>query len=548
MYAQEGAILSTIRPCRCAIYTRKSTDEGLEQDFNSLDAQRDACEAFIISQKAEGWTVLTDRYDDGGYSGGTLERPALKRLLLDIESGRVDVIVVHKIDRLSRALIDFSKLVEVFDRRAVTFVSVTQSFNTTTSMGRLTLNVLLSFAQFEREITGERIRDKIAAAKKKGIWMGGNPPLGYNVANRKLIVNEAEAETVRLIFQRYLDLGCVRHLAAELANRQIVSKQRLLANGKTKGGKMLLPSGLYVILKNRAYVGETLHKGKSYRGQHEAIVPTTLFNDVQRRLALNLSGRQQRRPTPQDAPYAGRIFDEAGAPMRATYSLKGNVRYRYYVSVPNLKGERSKATITRIPAPPLEALLANVLVRLGFSRNASTHSIRRVDVLAQAMVVRFDREVLLKHLREADPCAWSETDALRRLRVALSESEMLVAIENRIDLTLPIRAKFRGGNARFLPQGQRPPSPNLPLIKAVARAHRWLELLVTGEAKTINAIARRFYLDRSYVGAILKLAFLSPKITRAILAGEQLSGLHLARLLAAKIPLEWTAQDALVGT
>jgi DNA invertase Pin-like site-specific DNA recombinase len=491
--------------------------------------------------------VLSDRYDDGGYSGGTLERPALKRLLLDIENGRIDVIVVHKIDRLSRALMDFAKLVEVFERRSVTFVSVTQSFNTTTSMGRLTLNVLLSFAQFEREVTGERIRDKIAASKKKGIWMGGNPPLGYNVAHRKLVVNGAEAETVRLIFQRYLDLGCVRLLAVDLANRRIVSKLRVLANGKTKGGKSLLPSGLYVVLKNRVYVGETTHKGNSYRGEHKAIVPTTLFNDAQRRLVLNLPGKRLRRPTSQDAPYAGRLFDEAGAPMRATYSLKGNVRYRYYVSVPNLKGERSKATITRIPAPPLETLLANALVRLGLSRTESTRTILRVDVLASAMVIRFDRDVFLNLVREANPCARSENDALGRLRVALSANETLVAIEDRINLTLPIRAKFRGGDASLLsPLGRRSPSPNFPLIRAIARAYRWRELMVSGEAKTIDTIARKFCVDRSHVGVTLKLAFLSPKITHAILAGEQPPNLNLARLLATKIPLEWAAQDALL--
>jgi DNA invertase Pin-like site-specific DNA recombinase len=255
--------MSVKRPVRCAIYTRKSTEEGLEQDFNSLDAQRESCAAYITSQKAEGWTSVDGRYDDGGYSGGTLERPALQRLLKDIECGGVDVVVVYKIDRLSRSLMDFARLVEVFDRKGVTFVSVTQSFNTTTSMGRLTLNVLLSFAQFEREVTGERIRDKFAASKRKGIWMGGNPPLGYDVSNRKLVVNPAEAETVRHIFQRYLDLGCVRLLCSDLKEQGIVSKPRVFSAGARRGGKPIERSALYCILNNRTYIGETNHKGIS---------------------------------------------------------------------------------------------------------------------------------------------------------------------------------------------------------------------------------------------------------------------------------------------
>ena len=257
--------MSTKRQVRCAVYTRKSSEEGLEQDFNSLDAQREACEAYIASQKAEGWIALRDHFDDGGFSGGTLERPALRRLMKEIEAGKVDVVVVYKIDRLSRSLMDFAKLVEAFDRKSVTFVSVTQSFNTTNSMGRLTLNVLLSFAQFEREVTGERIRDKFAASKKKGMWMGGNPPLGYDVSNRKLVVNASEAKTVRMIFQRYLDLGCVRLLCADLAAQGVVSKQRAFESGQRRGGKPMGRSALYCILNNRASIGETTHKGASDR-------------------------------------------------------------------------------------------------------------------------------------------------------------------------------------------------------------------------------------------------------------------------------------------
>ena len=334
----------------------------------ALDKQREACEAYITSQKAEGWIALAKRYDDGGYSGGTLERPALRRLLQDIEDAAVDVVVVYKIDRLSRSLMDFTKLVEVFDRRSVTFVSVTQSFNTTNSMGRLTLNVLLSFAQFEREVTGERIRDKFAASKKKGIWMGGNPALGYDVSDRKLVVNAAEAETVRLIFRRYLDLGCVRLLCDDLATRSVVSKYRAFESGETRGGKIMGRSALYLILNNRTYLGETTHKGVSYRGEHEAIVPRELFDAVRKRLAElapRLSGRARQ---PQDAPYAGLLFDETGTAMLPTYSVKrGGIRYRYYASRPTLKGERSKAAISRIPAPPFEAFMEGVLARLALA-------------------------------------------------------------------------------------------------------------------------------------------------------------------------------------
>jgi site-specific DNA recombinase len=389
------------RPIRCAIYTRKSTEEGLEQDFNSLDAQREACTAYIASQKAEDWIALADHYDDGGYSGGTLDRPALKLLLKAIEEGAIDVIVVYKIDRLSRSLMDFAKLVEVFDRKSVTFVSVTQSFNTTTSMGRLTLNVLLSFAQFEREITGERIRDKFAASKKKGTWIGGNPPLGYDVGDRKLIINEAEAETVRFIFQRYLDLGCARLLCADLKERGVVFKRRIFSNGQARGGTPIERSALFCILNNRAYIGEVTHKGAHYPGEHKGIVPRELFDAVQKRLAELSPPLVSSVREPSDATYAGLVFDEAGTSMLATYAKKNGVRYRYYVSRPAMKG------------------------------------------------------------------------------------------------------------------------------------------------RSIEALAQRLEQDRGHVRDTLKLGFLSPTITRAIVRGEQPPGLHLTHLLNAEIPLSWQAQEAI---
>src|SRR5689334_15518560 len=295
---------------RCAIYTRKSSEEGLEQEFNSLAAQREACEAYIRSQQHEGWVLVRTRYDDGGFSGGNLERPAAQRLLTDIRAGRIDIVVVYKVDRLTRSLADFARLVELFDASGVSFVSVTQQFNTTSSMGRLTLNVLLSFAQFEREVTGERIRDKIAASKKKGMWMGGNPPLGYDARDRKLLVNEAEAETVRHIFRRYLELGSVRLLKEELEAQGILSKARLSALGRTWGGNRFARGALYLMLQNRIYLGEVVHKKQHYPGEHASIVDRDLWERVQARLAANSVEREGGGRATSPSLLAGLLFDD----------------------------------------------------------------------------------------------------------------------------------------------------------------------------------------------------------------------------------------------
>src|SRR5271168_2686527 len=275
---------------RCAIYTRKSSDDGLEQEFNSLDAQREACEAYVTSQRHTGWIALPDMFDDGGLSGGTMERSALKRLLEDVKAGKIQIVVVYKVDRLTRSLADFAKIVDVLDGHNASFVSVTQQFNTTTSMGRLTLNMLLSFAQFEREIAGERIRDKIAASKAKGMWMGGNVPLGYDVRDRKLVVNEAEASTVRMIFQRYAELGSVALLKADLERAGIVSKRREGAGGQLGGGKSFSRGALYLMLQNRLYHGEIAHKDKIYLGQHEAIIDPELWEITQDKLGCENPG------------------------------------------------------------------------------------------------------------------------------------------------------------------------------------------------------------------------------------------------------------------
>jgi len=340
-----------IRKLRCAVYTRKSSEEGLEQEFNSLDAQREACEAYIASQKAEGWLLVPDRYDDGGISGATLERPALKRLLADIEAQRVDVVVVYKIDRLSRALMDFSKLVEVFDRNEVTFVSVTQSFNTTTSMGRLTLNILLSFAQFEREVIGERIRDKFAASRKKGMWMGGFVPLGYDVQDRKLVVNEAEAATVRMIFERFVKVGSATALVRALRDEGITGKR----------GKLVDKGYLYKLLNNRVYVGEAVHKGTAHAGEHDAIVTRATWDRVH--AVLRESPRKRaglaRAQTP--ALLKGLIFGPTGCAMSPTHTRKGGKLYRYYVSAGMLKGNGPACTVRRVPAAEIESAVVDQL-------------------------------------------------------------------------------------------------------------------------------------------------------------------------------------------
>ena len=347
---QEAYIAAPLAPpaprkLRCGVYTRKSSEEGLEQAFNSLDAQREACEAYILSQRAEGWLLVPDRYDDGGVSGGTLERPALRRLLADIEAGRVDVVVVYKIDRLSRALMDFARLVEVFDRHQVTFVSVTQAFNTTTSMGRLTLNVLLSFAQFEREVIGERIRDKFAASRRKGMWMGGTVPFGYVVRDRKLVIHEEQAATVRMIFERFAKVGSATTLAGALAREGVL----------TPRGKPIDKGFLYKLLTNRVYVGEAVHKGTAYPGEHQAIVTRALWDKVH--AVLQESPRKRAADTRSSSPalLKGLIFGPTGCAMSPTHTRKGGRLYRYYVSQAVLKQGRDACPVGRLPAAEIEA-------------------------------------------------------------------------------------------------------------------------------------------------------------------------------------------------
>jgi DNA invertase Pin-like site-specific DNA recombinase len=340
-----------VRKLRCAVYTRKSSEEGLEQEFNSLHAQRESCEAYIASQRSEGWVLVRDQYDDGGISGGTLERPGLKRLLADVDDGLVDVVVVYKIDRLSRSLMDFSKLVEVFDRNGVTFVSVTQSFNTTTSMGRLTLNILLSFAQFEREVTAERIRDKVKASRMKGMWMGGVPPFGYRVENRKLLVDDDNAAHVRWIFSRFLEIGSCTVLTREVAKRSM----------RTPRGNQVDKKYLYRLLNNRAYIGEAVHKGDSYPGEHDAIIDRAVWDKVH--AILTESPRKRAARTRADTPalLKGLLYGPDGAAFSPTHTRKGGKLYRYYVSQSVLKHGAGSCPVGRVPAGEIETAVIDQL-------------------------------------------------------------------------------------------------------------------------------------------------------------------------------------------
>ena len=359
------------RRLRCAIYTRKSSEEGLEQEFNSLHAQREACEAYIASQKSEGWALVRDQYDDGGISGGTLERPGLKQLLADIEDGLVDVVVVYKIDRLSRSLMDFSKLVEVFDRNGVTFVSVTQSFNTTTSMGRLTLNILLSFAQFEREVTAERIRDKVKASRMKGMWMGGYVPLGYDVQDRKLVVNEEDAGSVRRIFDRFVEVGSATVLARELRREGFRSKQ----------GTLIDKGYLYRLLNNRVYRGEAVHKGEAYAGEHEAIIDTRLWEQVHDIMGESPRKRANNTRTQTSALLKGLLFTATGAAMTPSSTKKGTRRYRYYVSMDLLKNRETPedGIPRRLPADTAEAAVVAEIRRVLRTPETAAHVIAALD-------------------------------------------------------------------------------------------------------------------------------------------------------------------------
>jgi len=404
---------------RCAIYTRKSSEEGLEQEFNSLQAQREACEAFITSQRHEGWVCLRASYDDGGFSGATMGRPALQRLLADVAAGRVDIVVVYKIDRLTRSLADFAKIVEIFDARSASFVSVTQQFNTTTSMGRLTLNVLLSFAQFEREVIGERIRDKIAASKKKGMWMGGVPPLGYRVQDRKLVIVDSEAELVRSILRRYAELGSVRLLKAELEAQGRRSKSWTSASGRVIGSKPFSRGALYLMLRNRTYRGEIVHHGQSHPGEHPPVIDQPLWDAVQMRLAGNSGGRNSGTGTHQPSLLTGMLFDPAGNRMTPSYAVKQGTRYRYYASRSLItRDQRESSTALRIPAGEIEPLVTSRVRQWLLDPGGVYQSTRLADPAAQPAdrARHGNRQELDRVARNTKACLSDHPDRAHRCR------------------------------------------------------------------------------------------------------------------------------------
>jgi len=493
----------TKKPLRCAIYTRKSTEHGLELEFNSLDAQREACEAYIKSQMHDGWTALPARYDDPAYSGGNLERPALQKLLGDIDAGRVDVVVVYKIDRLTRSLADFAKLVERFDAKDVSFVAVTQQFNTTTSMGRLTLNVLLSFAQFERELSSERVRDKVAASRKKGKWTGGGIPLGYDTKDKKLVVNAKEADMVRFIYRRYLDLKCLRLLKAELDQKGIVSKRRANSSGRNPGGVRFTYGPLAYLLKNRTYLGEIGHKGSWFPGEHAPIIDPTLFNAVQELLKNNSVTRRQQRSDHQSR-LTGLLFDDRGNPMSPSFSTKRGVRYRFYVSSAVISGRRDEAgSKPRISAPDAESNVVSTL-RERFAQ--ASHSLSDQNVISTFI----ERAVV------------SKTNILITLKTG-------VATERLIELARPRRPL--SPRARIENEACQPVrDPDVGLIHALARAHWWRKSLSEGIYKSIEELAAVAKWNPKVVRKVLRLAFLAPDITEAIMRGTQSTSLSMSQL------------------
>jgi site-specific DNA recombinase len=512
---------------RCAIYTRKSSDEGLDQAFNSLDAQREAGEAYVKSQASEGWKLIPTLYDDGGFSGGSMERPALRRLLDDVDAGKIDVVVVYKIDRLTRSLADFARIVETFDARSVSFVSVTQAFNTTSSMGRLTLNVLLSFAQFEREVTGERIRDKIAASKAKGMWMGGVPPLGYDLpeaGSRTLRVNEVEAELVRTIYQHYLAIGSVHRLAAALADDGIVSKRHVTSSGRELGGTPFGRGALFHLLRNRIYLGKIVHKDLIHQGEHLPIIDAALFERVQAHLATNRvtrSASADRRT--ERAVLTGRLFDANGEPMSPAHSRGRTGRlYRYYVSASVQRGGKCSGELHRVAASAIEQLVARTLERLfpGKDTDSALHSVHlRPDAIDLVL-----------------PANLSRAAAARiegREQVALRDHKCVV--------TVPISLPLRGGR-RTIAAGQPDAADHdVTLITALRKAHAMVGRDDRGQP-IITAAPTSPYERR-----LLRLAFLAPDVQQAILAGRQPCSLNLEQLIHRDLPIAWSRQRETLG-
>ena len=543
---------------RCAIYTRKSSEEGLEQAFNSLHAQREACAAYVASQKAEGWVLLPDAYDDGGLSGGTLERPAMQRLLEDVDAGRVDQIVVYKIDRLTRSLADFAKIVDRLDRAGASFVSVTQSFNTATSMGRLTLNMLLSFAQFEREVTAERIRDKIAASKRKGLWMGGNVPLGYRAAGRTLEIDEGEARTIRQIYALYREeqsILLVRDRAADLGLR---TRTRTAPDGKISGGGPFGRGHIHHILTNPVYAGRIRHRAAVHGGQHPAIIPPQAWEEIQLLLQDGASRARGKRSAAFTSPLAGKLFDETGDRLTPSHSRKNGHRLRYYVSnrlVTDRTAEHPDAW--RLPALEIEQ---GIVGRLRAFLTAPGQASRLItDPAAHEMTVI--TEGIDELLRQLDgPHANATLRALVE-RAAISPGKLALHLKpdilaerlsiaterlqpEHLMIEAPFRIRRRGVETKVV-LGGRAPDLDKVLIRNIVKARGWFEALTRGESYA--EIAEREGVWKQRIQQMLPLAFLAPDIVQMIAEGRQPVALTCEALINADLPIDWADQRALIA-
>jgi site-specific DNA recombinase len=526
---------------RCAIYTRKSSEHNLDLEFNSLDAQREACEAYIKSQAHEGWRLVPGHYDDGAFSGASLDRPALQQLLAEVRSGKIDVIVVYKVDRLTRSLADFAKLVELFDQHSVSFVSVTQSFNTTSSMGRLTLNVLLSFAQFEREVIGERVRDKIAASKRKGIWVGGPVPLGYASINKKLVVVPEEAETVRLIFRRYLELGSIRILMQDLDRRGIRTKCQVGSNGQSRGGIRFGVGPLAHLLRNRFYIGDVVYRGKVHSGEHESIVDRAVFEAVQKKLAASATARQLRlKGSP--AILAGRIFDDRSNRMTPTHTNKRGARYRYYVSHPLLQKRNHEAgSVARVPAPEVESVVLNALrEHFGDNEHHERRTVAddrgRIECWLDRVVVR--PEALEIHLADC-------REHSKRTSIDRSNSPEAGDRPTSI-ITVPWSTGTFAGVRGILHSPSPPPvissETRETLLSAIVKARIWINELIEGRVSSFAEIAKREGKVERHIRLLAPLAFVSPRIISKIIDGAARPDLTVTGL-AKGLAYSWAEQE-----
>jgi site-specific DNA recombinase len=549
-----GAAESRLR--RCATYTRKSSEEGLEQDFNSLDAQREACEAYIQSQAGEGWKLVRTHYDDGGYSGGTLDRPGLARLLEDIDAGKIDTVVVYKVDRLTRSLGDFAKIVEIFDAHEASFVSVTQQFNTTTSMGRLTLNMLLSFAQFEREVTGERIRDKIAASKRKGLWMGGNVPLGFEPDGRTLVIVEPEAKTVRTLFRLYLELGTVRQVKDEADRIGLTTKVRTGVDQRMLGGRPFSRGHIYALLSNPLYIGRIAHKGESYEGQQAAIIDPETWDAVQKQLATQASARASRTGSVRSSPLRGKLFDESGAVLTPSHTVKSGRRYRYYISRSSssisapANAAHARSPRWRLPAREIERLIGDAVLAL-FANRAELARVARESQIHETQVSEL--------LERVESWKGKPLDIVKRVDLGTEEmglhvdlSRFLGAEGIVVRYVIPTCIRRRGVEMRLiLESGERGASDTRvdpALVKSIVRARQWFEQVASGQAQSFAEIARAEGIGRRYVANLIPLAFLAPDIVASILSGTQPLELTTQELTKrTDLPLDWAEQRALLG-